>query len=267
VWDFFYGPDRWNDAGTIFIGPRVYDIDVVEGLVAVMQKHLEAEDARVRETWAAGQGQNEIYRERLPSSVDPVRIFVNPPLVPGIDIGEHNQRVVEPHDVRSLSASERARLRVTGGGVGTAFYPQFAYGIQGRDARLVGQMEAYLRAEGSRQFPWARLASVVPFCASVALVVLWIVTIASHQIPPTLIAYGTIITLGALAAGIWTTRKLAPRTSLPAGRGHRFREGSRAEIRAAVLNIRVGILTGAGGAVLGAVTLAAVQKIFGIDIS
>lgn len=128
-------------------------------------------------------------------------------------------------------------------------------------------IEHYLRSEGRRRFPAARLVGFTPLVGGLTLAALWIAIVVNGQAPGLLLAFGSLLTVGSLAAAVVGTRALLRRDDELGHQGAWFREGTRADFRAAVLNIRAGVITGIAGAVLGAVVLAGVQKLFGIDLS
>ncbi len=126
------------------------------------------------------------------------------------------------------------------------------------------QLEHYLRAEGRRRVSWLRLLSVLPATAGISLIPLWITAVASEGFDVPTAGFGWVLAVGGLISGLLASRKIA-RAASTRPKGHRFRESTRADFRAAVTSVRAGVLTSAGGTVLGVVLTVIFYKLTGID--
>jgi hypothetical protein len=255
VLDFFFGPDRRTDMESVRIGPRSYDIDVVEGVTAIMRQHLETQDKERFERY--GQKQ-----DSTTSGATRIFVEVRAPQLPGAQLSA-NREVPIP-EVPALSRSERARIVVYGAQSRVDFVERDAANVYSSDSGLRAALENYLRAEGRRRVHWSRLASAVPATAGLALIPLWIVAANTGRYDLATIVFGSILAVGGFAAGIVTSRRLA-RRAFEQPKGHRFRESTRADFRAAVTSIRAGVLTSAGGTVLGVIATVVFYKLTGID--
>lgn len=267
MWDFFYGPDLGDDIIQPTIGGRTYDIDVVEGVVEVMRAGIAERNALALGEWEFAMSQGTAGLAPAPTPPDDApQITLAPPTAAGASGGDGASRDVAVSQLRELSASERSRLQVQGGGVTVSFVGPLRTWISGPEP-LRKAVETYLRSEGRRRFPAARFGAILPATASIVLLVLWALIVAQQDVDGLIVAFGSILTAGAVACGFMSTRLLLRRVWGSRRDPARFREGSRAEFRAALLSVRAGILTSVGGALLGAVLLAVIQKVFGIDLS
>ncbi|WP_420368581.1 hypothetical protein [Curtobacterium sp. L1-20] len=263
MWDFFLGPDRIDDIEYVQIGARSYDIDVVAGVVSLMRQDLEAQDEELRAEEALDLSRAASPLNQLPSRRHPIEIIVVPKALPGASTTA--PKTVDLDEVQGLSRSERSRLRVLGAMGSVSFIRENAAPqIFSNRPQLRDTLEQYLRTEGRRRLNWTRLAAVLPALAGAALVPLWIVASAHQRGNAAAFTFGLILALGGLTIGLYASRRLAA-MSVNRLKGHRFREVSREDFRSALTNVRAGILTTAGGTLLGVIATVLFYKWTGID--
>lgn len=251
MWDWLFGVDLRVEGAADTIGARLYDIDVIEGVVAHMRLQLQRFDDPSRE-------------EQPPEYEDTtIRIMVRPPVREGVAASEMT-REIDLAAVANLSTPERQRLTVSGAGANVSFTKGWPAEVVARDANFRHDLSTYLRAEGRRLVPWWKVLAVLPALAGAALVGLWTAELIVGDLDSILGVFGSILTAGAACAGIAGTRVLITRGSQKVPT-HRFRSGSRAEFRAAVLNVKAGLLQTAAGTLLGVVLTVLFYKATGID--
>ncbi|WIE81737.1 hypothetical protein [Curtobacterium sp. MCPF17_021] len=252
MWDWLYGIDLRSEGAAATIGARRYDIDVVEGIVALMRLHSQAMDGP--------------EGPLKPEHVDvAIRVQVRAPQE-GYNGGWSQAsmiRDVELAQVPNLSDSERERMSVTGAGGHVTFTRGWPAEIHANDEEFRRELVAYMRAEGKRLFPWWKVVAALPVVAGFVLAGVWVAEIAVGDLDGLLVTYGSIVSAGARVAGFATSRFLMSRESKRA-RHHRFRGGTRAEFRSAVTSVKAGVLTAAGGTVLGVILTVVFYKATGI---
>lgn len=251
MWDWLFGVDLRTEGAVDTIGARLYDIDVVEGVVALMRLQL----------------QRFVDPDR-PETAPPhqeltIRISVRPPIGKGSEASGMT-RDVSLDEVVNLSSAERRRLSVTGAGAAVSFAEGWPAEIAANDAVFRRDLTMYLRAEGRRLISWWRVCAAVPALASAALVGLWIAELIVGDLGGILATFGSILTAGAAGAGVVGTRALAKRSAREVPT-HRFRAGTRAEFRAAALSVKAGLMTTGVGTLLGVLLTVLFYKVSGID--
>jgi len=251
MWEWLFGEDLRTEGAVDTIGARLYDIDVVEGVAALMRLQLQRFGDPDRP-------------ETAPEHQDiTIRISVRPPIATGSEASEMTREITLA-EVVNLSTPERRRLSVSGAGANVSFTEGWPAEISANDASFRRDLSMYLRAEGRRLVPWWRVCAALPALAGAALVGLWIAELIVGNLDGILATFGTILTAGAMGAGVVGTRSLAKRSAREVPT-HRFRAGTRAEFRAAVLSVKSGLLTTGVGTLLGVLLTVLFYKVSGID--
>ncbi|MFJ3035566.1 hypothetical protein ACIPC2_14250 [Curtobacterium pusillum] len=262
MWDFLFGPDRIDDLEFVRIGARSYDIDVVEGVASLMKQDLDAQDAAMVAKRANDPDVPNMAQDELPSSRLPVRVEVIPKPLPGAAITD--PREIPLAEVPGLSRSERSRLRVSGAQARVDFMRAGHPNVWSSRPALRDSLEQYLRTEGRRRINWTRLAAALPAAAGAVLLPLWVLASLQQHFEAATVTFGLLLAAGAFAVGIYASKQLAT-TSVNTPRGSRFREVSREDFRSAITNVRAGVLTTAGGTLLGVVLTVLFYKLTGIE--
>jgi hypothetical protein len=103
----------------------------------------------------------------------------------------------------------------------------------------------------------------MPVLAGLALVGLCVAELIVGDLGGILATFGSILTAGAATAGIAGTRALISRGARREP-SHRFRAGTRAQFRDAVLTVKAGLLTTGAGTLLGVILTVLFYKSTGI---